>query len=116
LTMQTKIIYTGRRIILKVSQYIYESLNIPLLWERCNSPHRSLYRDTINSPTFDPQNMWGRITMPKMHKESKICLNYYTFDSPKAEQSTKTGKIYSKNLQFFQKVLNFVRAIKNCSI
>jgi len=41
--------------------------------------------------------------MPKMHKESKICLNYYTFDSPKAEQNTKTGKICSKNLQFFQK-------------
>ena len=33
-----KLIHTGRRIILKVSQYIYERLNIPLLWERCNSP------------------------------------------------------------------------------
>ncbi|MGC8691370.1 MAG: hypothetical protein ACP5SP_08065, partial [Caldisericum sp.] len=31
-----KIIHTGRRIILKVSQYIYERLNISLLWERCN--------------------------------------------------------------------------------
>ena len=33
-----KIIHTGRRIILKVSQYVYERLNIPLLWERCNNP------------------------------------------------------------------------------
>lgn len=33
-----KLIHTGRRIILKVSQYIYERLNIPLLWERCNNP------------------------------------------------------------------------------
>ncbi|MGC8691343.1 MAG: hypothetical protein ACP5SP_07920 [Caldisericum sp.] len=32
-----KIIHTGRRIILKVSQYIYERLNISLLWERCNN-------------------------------------------------------------------------------
>lgn len=32
------LIHTGRRIILKVSQYVYERLNIPLLWERCNNP------------------------------------------------------------------------------
>lgn len=33
-----RLIHTGRRIILKVSQYIYERLNISLLWERCNNP------------------------------------------------------------------------------
>ena len=33
-----KLIYTGRRIILKVSQYVYKRLNIPLIWERCNNP------------------------------------------------------------------------------
>jgi hypothetical protein len=32
-----KIIHTGRRIILKVSQYIYERLSVSLLWKRCNN-------------------------------------------------------------------------------
>ncbi|MGC8978892.1 hypothetical protein [Caldisericum sp.] len=32
-----KIIHTGRRIILKVSQYIYERLSVSLLWKRRNN-------------------------------------------------------------------------------
>jgi hypothetical protein len=79
-----KLIHTGRRIILKVSQYIYERLNISLLWERCNNTHLLLHKPAheeyrlqkikdrlINSISFPPQNIRGRVTMLKCIKYSK---------------------------------------------
>ena len=33
-----RIVHTGRRIILKVTEWIWERINIPLLWHRCNNP------------------------------------------------------------------------------
>jgi len=33
-----KIVHTGGEIIVKVTEALWEEINIPVLWERCNNP------------------------------------------------------------------------------